>query len=77
VDGRRGLTSVRADLFHSRRLGPTSEGMPAPRQIYVGSLSRRERSWRGRRRRPTGWFAGPTTLALLVVGAALLSLLRV
>jgi len=71
------LTFVRAGLFYSRRLGPHSDGMPAPRQIYVGSLSRRERSWGRGRRRLAGWFAGSTTLALIVVGAALLSLLRV
>jgi hypothetical protein len=77
MDGRRELTFVHARLFHLRRLKPPSDGMPAPRQIYVGSLSRRERSWGRGRRRPTGWFAGSTTLALIVVGAALLSLLRV
>jgi hypothetical protein len=51
--------------------------MREPRQIYIASLSRRERSWGRGRRRSVGWFARPTTLTLIVVGAALLSLLRV
>jgi hypothetical protein len=51
--------------------------MAEPRQIYVGTLSRRERSWRRGRRRSSRWFAGPTLLGLLVVSAVLLSGLRV
>jgi hypothetical protein len=40
--------------------------MNAPRQIYVGSLSRREASWgRARRRFPLGW----ALIALAVLGA--------
>jgi hypothetical protein len=45
--------------------------MSAPRQIYVGSLSRREASWgRSRRRFPPGWML-VTLLAVVAVAGAL------
>jgi hypothetical protein len=61
------LASVRPAGFHWR------EGlrrMTEPRQIYVGSLSRRHRSWgRARRRRlPPAW-ALVTLAALAAIGA--------
>jgi len=51
--------------------------MPQPRQIYVGSLSRRERSWHRGKRRAVARLARPGTVALFVAAVAVLSLLRV
>jgi hypothetical protein len=60
------LASVRAGGFHS------PEGLPVtePRQIYVGSLSRRHRSWGRTRRRwvPPLWLL-VTLAALAAIGA--------
>jgi hypothetical protein len=47
--------------------------MNQPRQIYVGSLSRREAKWRGARRRrrtPPAWLV-VTIVALAAIGALL------
>jgi hypothetical protein len=50
--------------------------MSPPPQIYVGSLSRRERSW-GRARRRAGSRLAGTTLTALLVAAVVLSSLRI
>jgi hypothetical protein len=52
--------------------------VPQPRQIYVGSLSRKERSWGRGRRRVVPRLAGSTAfvVAVAAVAALLPSLLR-
>jgi hypothetical protein len=51
--------------------------MPQPRQIYVDTLSRRERSWGRARRRGNRWLGRPAILGLVVLAATVLSVLRV
>jgi hypothetical protein len=44
--------------------------LPPPRQIYVGSLSRKERSWGRGRRRAGPRLAGSTAFVVAVILAA-------
>jgi hypothetical protein len=62
------LTSVRGGRLHSLEAGA---GLNEPRQIYVGSLTRREASWgRARRRWVPAWILA-AVVALALLGALL------